>query len=169
MALNLLQGGPQGPRIEWRASVGGTMNHRPVAARDAVFASGEQSGTAKIDIVTGDVVWRSETTADQFVAANDEFVYLKDRAGNLAVYDRQKATDAATRRSLPLAKLDIAGFGVTVSNDKTDRIFLAGDNGVLVCLRDASAKYARPVPLVPPAPEPKKDAPAPKKDEPKKN
>ena len=47
VALNLLQGGPQGPRIEWRASVGGTMNHRPVAARDAVFASGEQSGTAK--------------------------------------------------------------------------------------------------------------------------
>ncbi len=184
VALNLLQGGPQGPRIEWRASVGGTMNHRPVAARDAVFASGEQSGTTKIDIVTGDVIWRSETTADQFVAANDEFVYLKDRAGTLAVYDRKQATDAATRRSLPLAKLDIAGFGVNVSNDKTDRIFLAGDNGLLVCLRDASAKYARPVPLVPPAPpkkdaapapepkkdaapEPKKDIPAPKKDVPK--
>ena len=187
VAINLLQGGPDGPRIEWRASVGGTMNHRPVAARDAVFASGEQSGTAKIDIATGDVIWRSEGNADRFVAANDEFVYLRDRAGGLGIYDRQRASDPATRRSVPLARLEIPGYGVAVANDKTDRLFLASDNGLLICLRDASAKYVRPVPLVPPAPamaapidpkldpkkdaappslEPKKDAPAPKKGEP---
>jgi len=183
VALNLLEGGPQGPRVEWRVSVGGTMNHAPVPARDAVFASGDLSGTAKIDLTTGEVVWRSELSADQFVAANDEYVYLKDR-GRLAIYDRRRPTDAVNRRSLPLAKIDIPGFGVPVSNDKTDRLFLASDNGLLVCLRDASPKYARAVLLVtppppaaaivekrdapPPAPslEPKKDEPAPKKEEP---
>ena len=194
VALNLLQGGPQGPRVEWRVSVGGTMNHRPIAARDAVFASGDGSGTAKIDIVTGELVWRGEPGDDRFVAANDEYVYLTGRAGKLSVYDRRRPTDAGNRRSLPLATLDIPGFGVNVSNDKSDRLFLASDNGLLVCLRDASPKYVRPVPLIaPPAPaaaivekrdaappaaapslepkkdaaDPKADAPAPKKDEPK--
>jgi len=185
VALNLLEGGVEGPRVQWRVSVGGTMNHVPVPARDAVFASGDLSGTAKIDLASGEVVWRSELTADQFVAANDEFVYLKDR-GRLAIYDRRRPTDAGNRRSLPLAKLDIPGFGVPVVNDKTDRLFLASDNGLLVCLRDASPKYARPVLLVTPPPaaaaivekrdtpppaaapslEPKKDAPAPKKEDP---
>ncbi len=190
VALNLLQGGPQGPRVEWRAGVGGSVNRRPVAARDAVFASGEQAGTTKIDIATGEVVWKSELGADRFVAANDEFVYLKDRAGRLAIYDRQRPTDAAARRSLALAKLDLPGFGVDVANDKSDRLFLASDNGLVVCLRDASLKYARPVPLIaPPAPaaaiverkeptppavappslEPKADAPAPKKNDAKKD
>ncbi len=190
VALNLLQGGPQGPKVEWRAGVGGAINRRPVAARDAVFASGDQAGTTKIDIATGEVVWRSELGADRFVAANDEFVYLKDRGGRLAIYDRQRPTDAASRRSLPLAKLDVPGFGVDVANEKSDRLVLASDNGLVVCLRDASAKYARPVPLIaPPAPaaaiverkeltppaaappslEPKADAPAPKKDDAKKD
>ena len=182
VAINLLQGGQLGPRIEWRASVGGYQNHKPVAARDAVFASGEQSGTAKIDIATGEVVWRTEGGADQVLAVNDEFVYLKDRAGYLVIHDRARPTDVATKRSLPLARLDVKDFGVDVTNDKTDRLFLASDNGLLVCLRDASAKYARPVPLVPPAPPaavqpPKQDAPAvtpepapdPKKDAPPKD
>ena len=190
VALNRVQGGPHGPRVEWRARAGGAINRRPVAARDAVFASGDQAGTTKIDLATGEVVWRSEPGADRFVAANDEFVYLKDRSGRLAIYDRQRPTDAAARRSLALAKLDLPGFGVDVANEKSDRLFLASDNGLLVCLRDASAKYARPVPLIaPPAPaaaiierkdpvappvappslEPKADAPAPKKDAPKKD
>jgi hypothetical protein len=155
-ALSLLEGGPLGPRFVWRAGVGGYMNHKPVAAGDAVFASGERSGTAKIDLTTGEVVWRSPKLADQFLAANDEFVYLLDHAGALGIYDRKRASDTATRQSLPLATLPLPGFGVPVTNPETDRLYLASEGGLVVCLRDASAKYVRPVPLAPPPP---KDAP----------
>jgi outer membrane protein assembly factor BamB len=193
VALNLLLGSEVGPRIEWRTSIGGYMNHKPLATKDAVFASGEQSGTAKIDLDTGELIWKSENIADRVLAVNEEFVYIRDRMGNLAIYDRHRATDAVSRRSTPLTKLDVAAFNVPVTNEKNDRLLLAADSGALVCLRDANPKYAKPVHLVPviekkevapPAPmeEPKKDEPKkeepkkadvkkdePKKDEPKKN
>ena len=171
VALDLLRGGDRGPKTEWRASVGGLMNHPPVATRDAVFASGAQSGVARIDIDTGDVVWKtSDESADRVLAVNDEYVYVRDRRGDLLVYDRRSPTDPAARRSNPLARAPVAGFGVPVTNDRTDRIILASDGGTMVCLRGSAGKYAKASRLIPklPAvaakqadipPEPKKDAP----------
>ena len=57
--------------------------------------------------------------------------------------DVRRATDPAGRRSVPLSGYDFAAFNVPVVNTVSDRLFLAADNGLLVCLRDASAKYAR--------------------------
>ena len=177
VAIDLLRGSLQGHRTEWRATVGGYMNRKPVATKDAVFAAGDQSGVAKIDMETGEMVWKTESYADRLLGLNDEFVYVRDRLGNLLIYDRKKATDVESRRSTPLAKMSVAGFNVPITNDKTDRIFLAADSGILVCLRDASSKYTKPMRLVPaivpPAKkeEPKKDEPMaeePKKIEPKK-
>jgi len=146
-------GGFNIPRIEWRSNVGGYMNHRPIVTKDAVFVSGEQSGTARVELDGGDVTWKTESGADRVLAVNDEFVYVQDRRGRLALYDRRMPTDADTKRSYPLTTMDITGFGVMVSNDQSDRILLAADSGILVSLRDSAAKYLSPVPLIPPAPK----------------
>jgi hypothetical protein len=113
-------------------------------------------------------------TADFPLAVNDEFVYVRDRLGNLLVYDRRQATDPVTRRAEPLARMELPGFNVPVTNHQTDRILMAADNGVMICLRDASAKYVRPTRVAPPPPPPppppvKKEPPPeePKKEEPK--
>ena len=191
VAIDLGAGGqengqPGAARIEWRSTLGGLLNHRPVATPDAVYASGDHAGVVKVDTLTGDVIWRTESAADRVLALNEEFVYVADRLGNLLVYDARKPTDPETRLSSPLAKLNVAGFNVPVTNTETDRLFLTADGGTLVCLRDASAKYVRPVrvgvqpvatvaapaeaapPAPPPAPEePPKKEPA-KKEPPKK-
>lgn len=140
-----------GPNVLWRANVGGLMNHTPVVARDAVFASGDNSGVARVDRATGDVVWQSDTTADLVLAVNDEFAYVRDRQGRLLVFDARRATNPAARQSVPLSGYNFAEFNVPVVNTVSDRLFLAADNGLLVCLRDASAKYARPVRMAPEA------------------
>lgn len=153
VAVDLVKGGYNGPRIEWRASAGGFMNHKPIVAKDAVFASGDQSGIARVELESGELTWKTESGADRVLAINDEFVYAYDHRGRLAVYDRKKPTDPETKRAYPLTTMDIGGFAVAPSNDVSDRILLAGDSGVLICLRDAAAKYLVPVPLIPPAPK----------------
>lgn len=191
IAIDLGAGGqengqPGAARVEWRSTLGGLLNRRPVATPDAVYASGDHAGVTKVDALTGDVIWRSESTADRVLAVNEEFAYVQDRLGNLLVYDARKPTDPETRRSAPLARLDVAGFNVPVTNAQTDRLFLTADNGMLVCLRDASAKYVRPVQMgvrpfvtvaapaeaapaaAPPADEPPKPE-EPKKELPKKD
>ena len=50
----------------------------------------------------------------------------------------------------PLAAMDVAAFNVPVVNTATDRVFLAADNGLLVCARDAARKYEQPVRMAPP-------------------
>jgi len=184
VAVDLLGGGMDGPRIEWRANLGGRLDRKPVAAADAVFAAGEEDGVAQLDVRNGDLIWRTAPAADRLLAVNEEFAYVWDRLDNLLVYDRRRPTDPVTRRTEPLARLDLSGFNFPVTNHKTDRIILASDGGVMVCLRDASAKYVRPYRIAP-TPQPptpaQKEAAAepvapedttkkepPKKEEPKK-
>jgi outer membrane protein assembly factor BamB len=153
-----------GVNVLWRVNVGGIMNHPPVVTKDAVFASGDNSGVTRVDRASGDVIWRTDTTADLLLAVNEEFAYIRDRQGRLWVYDVRRATDPAGRRTVPLSGYDFAAFNVPVVNTMSDRLFLAADNGLLVCLRDASPKYARPVRMAPevivnlfPKEAPKKD------------
>lgn len=133
----------------WRATVGGLQNHTPFVTQDAVYAAGDNSGVTRIDRATGDVVWKSDRSADLVIAANQEFVYVRDRQGRMLVFDARRATDPAARFSAPLSGIDLAEFNVPVVNTVSDRIFLAADNGLLVCLRDASPKYAAPVRINP--------------------
>lgn len=140
-----------GVSVLWRANVGGIMNHHPVVTKDAVFASGDNSGVARVNRDTGDLIWKTEMNADLLLAANEEFAYVRDRQGRLWVYDVRRATDPAARRTVPLSGYDFSQFNVPVVNTVSDRLFLAADNGLLVCLRDASPKYARPVRMAPEA------------------
>jgi outer membrane protein assembly factor BamB len=99
----------------------------------------------------GEIVWRSDDNADQIIGANEEFVYIRDRQGRFLVFDARRPTDAANRRSAPLGSANLSEFNVNVVNTVSDRVYLAADNGLLVCLRDARAKYAKPVRTWPPA------------------
>ena len=114
------------------------------ATDDFVYAQGDDSGVVCVNRKTGDPVWRSEASADRVLAANNEFLYVRDRQGRFLVYDAKRPTDPATRYSAPLSGIDLREFNIPVTNTASDRIYLAADNGLIVCLRDMSPKYARP-------------------------
>lgn len=159
-----LEGGNRvsGVTYKWRTNVGGILNHTPVVTDDAVFASGDHSGVVRVDRETGRQVWRTDRQADRLVAVNKDFAYVRDRLGKLLVYDARRATEASGRAA-PLTGLDVPEFNIVVVNTSTDRIFLAADNGLIVCLRDASRKYESPMRMAPAIltdPEPKTAAPA---------
>ena len=147
-AVDLTAGSGETPRIEWKANIGGVLNRKPIPVANGVYASGDHAGVAFVGLKSGEVEWKTENFADRFVAVNDEHAYVRDRRGFLLVYDKRKV-DPITKRAEPLTKLDVANFTVPVSNDQTDRIFLASDNGLVICLRDAAAKYAKPLAVAP--------------------
>lgn len=162
LAVDLFGGSFVGIRTAWKSNIGGLMNHKPFAAKDGIYASGEHSGIAKVDAETGDVVWKTENDADYILAMNDEFVYVRDQHDHLLVYEKVMSTKATTARSRAIASMDISSLNVPVQNDVTDRILLASDNGLIVALRDQAAKYAKPMMVAPPSnipPEPEPQAP----------
>jgi outer membrane protein assembly factor BamB len=165
-----------GANILWRTPVGGIGNRTPFVTDKHVYYEGDHSGVVCLSRKEGEIIWRADDDTDRLIAANEEFVYIRDHQGRFLVYDAKRPTNATTKRSAPLAGLDLAEFNVHVVNTESDRIYLAADNGLIVCLRDMNPKYVRPVRICPlptiNAPprnvaEPKKDA-EPKK-EPEKN
>jgi outer membrane protein assembly factor BamB len=150
MAFDLTGGGGGVAKVVWRANVGGAMNRKPLLTKDAVYQGGDTSGVARIDRKTGEVLWRTDDTADTVLAVNDEIVYVRDKQGLLRAYDRNRVTDPATRRAVQLGVLSLGGFPVTTENEFTDRLYMASATGLLICLRDKSPKYAAPLVVGPP-------------------
>lgn len=138
-----------GAHVLWRATTGIMGTRTPFVTDAMVYVQGDGSGVACVDRKKGEVLWRSESTADRILACNKEFIYIRNHQGRLMVYDANRATDRATKRSMPLAHLELAEFNFPVTNTVNDRLLLAADSGLIVCLRDMSPKYRRPVNICP--------------------
>ena len=82
---------------------------------------------------------------------------MSDALGNVVIIDRE---DGAPVGALPLRK-----FKVRLTNDRTDRLFLATESGLVVSIRDQSRefplfhKYPERRPIVPILFDDKKVAP----------
>jgi len=150
IAVDLASGNRDGGlNITWQANIGGIMNRTPVVTEDAIFAAGDNSGIARIDRKTGSVNWRTDAAADRVVGVNQDFVYVQDRQGKLHVFDAKRVSGNKPGHSVSLSSIDMSGFNVPIANTVSDRLFFAADNGLIVCLRDASPKYAAPVRMAP--------------------
>jgi outer membrane protein assembly factor BamB len=120
----------------WRFTSGGQILSKPVVLDEDVFVATDLTGLARFDRATGDPLWRNGEAA-RFLAANPKFVYAADRSNRLLILDRVRGTR--------LVVFDTRDFVVPISNDVTDRLFLASHNGLLVCLHDR--QYATPLQL----------------------
>jgi outer membrane protein assembly factor BamB len=152
-ALNIPLG-----RIEWRFTTGRAILGKPVATDEDVYVVANGSGMSRLNRSTGQELWRNPSP-QRFLAANKGFVYASDNLGRLVILDRS--------RGAQLAIHDIRDFNVRIRNEVTDRLFLASNDGLLVCLHDP----AYPMPflhrkIVEKTPVEDKAAPAPEKKAP---
>jgi outer membrane protein assembly factor BamB len=184
IAVDLATGNKDaGLNVNWQANIGGVMNRTPIITEDAVFAAGDNSGVARIDRANGNVMWKTDNAIDRIVGVNKDFLYVQDRQGRLQVFDAKRANGRQAGHSVPLSSIDMSTFNVPIVNTVSDRLYFAADNGLLICLRDSSPKYAVPVRMAPEIevnpsaaptgarPDPKMPDPKmedPKKEDPKK-
>jgi outer membrane protein assembly factor BamB len=126
-----------GGRLRWRYTAGVPISRQPAAIEEDVYIVAARQGMTRLDRATGQPVWRipgrgglseSNAAADHFLAANPKYVYALDASGRFLVLER--------RRGVTLSGFDSRDFVFPISNDVTDRIYLAANNGLIVCLRD---------------------------------
>lgn len=131
-------------RLQWRFTAGSPITSRVVATEDDVFVTSRDGGLLRLDRATGDPLWRvprgrevlkGNPEARQFLAANPKYVYAFDTSGRLLVLDR--------RLGRKLSSYNLRDFTFPIPNEVTDRLYLAANNGLIVCLHDR--EYSTPV------------------------
>ncbi|MBQ17408.1 MAG: pyrrolo-quinoline quinone [Planctomycetaceae bacterium] len=129
-----------------------------------IFIFPDEGGIFCLSTATGKRIWWRKGLK-QYVGSTGTRIFAADQVGNLVALRR---TDGSILGTMPLRQ-----FGIKYGNDRTDRIYLATNSGLIVCLRESGADHEFPVfhrnpdllPIVPefspeeaPAPAP---APAP--------
>jgi outer membrane protein assembly factor BamB len=129
-ALDIVTG-----KILWRFVTGGPIRQQPRVTDDSVYVSAQRAGMYRLDRATGNLIWNN-AAAYRFLAANQKFVYAMDVHDTLLVLDRERGSQMASYAG-------VQDFAVPLSNELTDRIYLASNDGLLICLHDRA--NARPV------------------------
>jgi outer membrane protein assembly factor BamB len=121
-------------RLKWTFVPGLPIRQQPRIVGDGVYVAPERGGLYKLAVETGRINWH-QTRATGFLAATDDRVYASDELGNVLVLSH---SDGAMISSLPLRMLN-----VRVSNDRTDRMFLATSTGTVVALKELDSEFPR--------------------------
>jgi outer membrane protein assembly factor BamB len=133
-----------GGRLVWRYTVGLPITRRPAATNEDIYIVAGRQGMTRLDRETAQPLWRiptrdgvaeSNAAADFYLASNPKYVYALDSSGHFLVLDR--------RRGITLSGFDSRDFVYPISNDITDRVYLAANNGLIVCMHDR--EYTRAI------------------------
>ncbi len=127
-AMNMVLG-----QVLWRFGATSPISRRPRVTDEDVYLVPDLGGLYRLERESGKEIWRN-ADVHRFLAMNPKFVYGSDRAGRLTVLDRG--------RGMRLGSYDTSDFVVPISNEITDRLFLAANDGLLVCLHDRA--YPKP-------------------------
>ncbi len=128
--------------LQWHFSAGAPIFTQPAPIRDAVYVTSDRRQLWRLNAETGLAEWATAGIT-KFLAAGASRVYAVDYVGRLAVLDAKTGNRLGTMstESLPL----------TVTNIKTDRVYLGSEAGLIVCLREQ--ELTSPLAYVPNAPE----------------
>ncbi len=133
--------------LMWRYMGGAPILRKPEVTDKDIFVSPEKVGMSRLNRETGRSLW-TQRQAVRFLSASEKFVYAADRIGRLLVLDYARGSE--------LARLDTSHWVVPVSNEWTDRLYLANHDGQIVCLRHNDLTQPVRTRTVPVEIEPKK-------------
>src|SRR5262249_51704914 len=120
-AINMKTG-----ELVWRHVSGAPILQSPCVNDRDVYISPQRVGLRRVDRINGREVWTNRD-ATRFLAANVKFVYALDALGKFFVIDADRGTT--------LAKFDCSEWTIAVCNEWTDRVYMAANDGQVMCLR----------------------------------
>lgn len=121
-------------RILWRVTGGAPILKKPEVTDEDLYIAPEGAGLFRINRLTGETLWKNKA-ASRYLSSNKKFVYAVDRSNKLLIIDRALGSLRGS--------YDSHDFVVPISNEWTDRFFLAANDGLLFCLHDR--EYVAPV------------------------
>lgn len=119
-------------RVRWEYGTGLPIRTSAQVVENDVFVTPVRGGLHCVNEVTGRLKWkRPEGTF--FLAANPTMVMASDRRGHVLLLNRE---NGALVGALPFRH-----FKNRLSNGRTDRLYMATDHGLLVCIREVGREF----------------------------
>ncbi|QDT39299.1 PQQ-binding-like beta-propeller repeat protein [Stratiformator vulcanicus] len=113
--------------------IAGTQISQPVLPiGDSVFLIAENQGLFRVERKIGDVHWR-DRQIEQFLAVSNTRAYGGAERGKIVVDDRETG-----RR---IGSFTLADFKVRMTNPRTDRLYMATEAGVVMCVREIASDF----------------------------
>jgi len=113
--------------LQWKFPASDPVIDSPVLIGNRLYVTTELGGMFCLNAKTGVQLWWAPDLL-HFVAAGKQRVYAADKLDRLRILD---ARTGATLDSVPTTAIPIK-----ISNDQTDRIYLATEGGTIQCLRE---------------------------------
>ena len=111
----------------WSFTAGEAVRQQPRVVGGSVFVVPFGRGMYSLRSTTGFQQWH-QREATQFLAATPDYLFASDRLNNVLMVDRDDGSIAA---SLPYRHLN-----ARVQNERTDRLYLASESGLVVSIRE---------------------------------
>ena len=119
---------------KWTFPSGRPIQKAPHVIGRHVFVLPSRGGIFCLSSETGDRVWH-QRKIEHFLAATPKLVYTADSFDNVILLSRDTGN--------LLGALPLGGFKIQLANDRTDRLFVCTEQGLIVCIRERN----RPFPL----------------------
>jgi hypothetical protein len=115
-----------GAQVIWRFLAGAPIFRQPMVTDKDIYVLADKIGLYRVFRETGEEIWLNKD-AEQYLASNPKLVYARDRQGDLLFLDGHRGST--------LTEHDMRDWTIAVSNEWTDRIYLAAQDGQIACLR----------------------------------
>jgi outer membrane protein assembly factor BamB len=121
-------------RPGWQFTAGVVIRRAPVLIGDEVYLFPEFGNMYKLSAETGHPVW-SVPRMVEFLSASTNRVYVVDKHNNLTILSREQGE--------PLGAIPLDQYTRHLVNDRSDRIYVSTESGLLMCLREQGREFAR--------------------------
>lgn len=132
--------------VRWDFASGLPIRKRPIVVDDDLYLVPDRGGLFCLSVNAGAKKWWHESLTD-FVATTGQVTYATDRDYNLVMLSREEGKI--------LTRMSLRGYPIRVSNDRTDRVYVVSDSGLIVAMRPQGRsyptfhKYPDRLPLIP--------------------
>jgi outer membrane protein assembly factor BamB len=133
-------------KVLWEVVTGLPIRKAPYAIGTSLFVAPDRGGLFCLDVGTGDKRWWHPTLTE-FVATTHTIAFARDEDHNLAMVGLKDGT--------LLGRVPAHAYPRHVSNDRTDRVYLANNSGRVLAIRQTGRdipvfhKYPDRLPLLP--------------------
>ena len=127
IALNMFNG-----QVRWEFTSGLPIRKPIWTIGNDLYVLPARGGLFSLDPATGLRRWANPYLTS-FISVQGNTVAALDEEGNMVVLTRDKGT--------VIGRLPVQQFALRVGNDRTDRIVLATENGLILCLRPLGQPY----------------------------
>lgn len=117
-------------KLLWRFSTGEPITERLAVIGLRIYVPTRTEGMFCLNAETGEHIWTTPNVR-RFIAASRDRLYTIDQVGWMVVLNAQTGAR--------LDSFDVSGTPIRLTNDVTDRIYLASPSGLIQCLHEIDA------------------------------